>query len=91
MTYQIHITKTAERDLISAADYIEFTLKNPAAADSLLDKAEERISELSSFPEANAVVDDPVLSAWGIRFIVVKPHTTKVACFLKVSCDTCSL
>ena len=74
MTYQIHITKTAERDLVSATDYIEFTLKNPSAADSLLDKAEERISELSSFPEANAVVDDPVLSAWGIRFTVINNY-----------------
>lgn len=74
MTYQIHITKTAERDLVSAADYIEFTLKNPTAADSLLDKAEEKISELSFFPEVNAVVDDPVLSAWGIRFTVINNY-----------------
>ncbi len=29
MNYHIHITQTAERDMISAADYIEFTLKNP--------------------------------------------------------------
>lgn len=74
MTYQIHITKTAERDLVGAADNIEFTLKNPSAADNLLDKAEEKISELSSFPEVHAVVDDPVLSAWGIRFTVINNY-----------------
>ena len=71
MTYQIHITKTAERDLAGAADYIEFALKNPSAADNLLDKVEEKISELSDFPEVHAVIDDPVLSAWGIRFTVI--------------------
>ena len=29
MSYSIHITATAERDILRAADYIEFTLKNP--------------------------------------------------------------
>ncbi len=36
MSYRIYITSTAERDIMSAADYIEFTLKNPKAADDLL-------------------------------------------------------
>lgn len=74
MTYQIHITKTAERDLINAADYIEFTLKNPTAADTLLDLAETKISQLASFPETHAIVDDSVLSAWGIRYIVINNY-----------------
>ena len=36
MSYQIHITSTAEHDIMQAADYIEFTLKNPDAAENLL-------------------------------------------------------
>ena len=28
MSYQVHITSTAEHDIMCAADYIEFTLKN---------------------------------------------------------------
>ena len=32
MNYQVHITKTAEHDIAKAADYIEFVLKNPQAA-----------------------------------------------------------
>ena len=36
MSYQVHITSTAEHDIMRAADYIEFTLKNPNAADNLL-------------------------------------------------------
>lgn len=39
MSYSIHITATAERDILRAADYIEFTLKNPTAAEHLLDAA----------------------------------------------------
>ena len=37
MNYIIHITNTAQRDILNAADYIEFVLKNPKAADNLLD------------------------------------------------------
>ena len=36
MNYTIHITNTAQRDILNAADYIEFVLKNPKAADNLL-------------------------------------------------------
>ena len=39
MSYSIHITATAERDILRAADYIKFTLKNPTAAEHLLDAA----------------------------------------------------
>ncbi len=43
MKYQLHITQSAERDLIQAADYIEFVLKNPQAADDLLAEADKKI------------------------------------------------
>lgn len=74
MIYDIHITRAAERDLSSAADYIEFVLLNPQAADDLLDEAEKEIGELSTLPEKFALVDDPVLKAWGIRFTLVKNY-----------------
>lgn len=70
MSYKLHITKAAERDLIDAADYIEFTLKNPEAADQLLDIAEERFNSLISNPEIHPIVDDPILS----RFIVINNY-----------------
>ena len=41
MSYQVYITSTAEHDIMRAADYIEFTLKNPDVADNLLDAATE--------------------------------------------------
>jgi plasmid stabilization system protein ParE len=74
MTYKIHITKAAERDLISAADYIEFTLCNPQAADALLNRADQLISSLSNHPERYAIVDDPVLRGWAIRFVQVNNY-----------------
>lgn len=74
MSYHIHITKTAERDLNNALDYIEFVLKNPTAADHLMDVAEKEINSLGEFPTSKALIDDPVLSAWGIRFIKVNNY-----------------
>jgi plasmid stabilization system protein ParE len=74
MSYGIHITRAAERDLSSAADYIEFVLLNPQAADDLLDEAEKKIGGLSTFQEMFALVDDPVLKAWGIRLTLVRDY-----------------
>ena len=71
MTYKIIITQTAEIDLNGAADYIEFTLLNPQAANDLLDKVEEAIGSLSDNPQIHKLVDDPVLKAWGIRYVLV--------------------
>ena len=62
MSYQVHITSTAEHDIMRAADYIEFTLKNPDAADNLLDAATEQISSLADLPQKFRLVDNTVLS-----------------------------
>ena len=69
-TYQVHITRRAERDLARAQDYIEFSLKNPQAADDLLDEAERELSSLKQMPERFAIVDDNLLASWGIRFVI---------------------
>ena len=74
MSYNIHITATAERDMINASDHIEFVLKNPKAADDLLDEAELKINSLADFPEKFKLVDDPVLASWGIHFVVVNGY-----------------
>ena len=37
MTYSVHITTAAERDVANATDYIDQVLKNPKAADELLE------------------------------------------------------
>ena len=71
MNYRIHIAQAAEKDISHAADYIEFVLKNPQAADHLLDEAEKQINSLLSFPEKYPLVEDKLLASWGIRFVNV--------------------
>ena len=59
MSYQVYITSTAEHDIMRAADYIEFTLKNPDAADNLLDAATERIDSLADLPLSLIHISEP--------------------------------
>ena len=74
MSYRLHITGTAERDLTQAADYIEFVLKNPSAADALLEEADRKINALLLFPKKHPLADDKLLASWGIRFVQVKNY-----------------
>lgn len=74
MSYRLHITSTAERDLTQSADYIEFVLKNPSAADSLLEEADRKINALLPFPKEHPLVDDKLLASLGIRFVQVKNY-----------------
>ena len=71
MGFSVHITKAAERDILGAADYIEYTLKNRKAADDLLNLFEKKISQLVDFPLAHPIIDDPVLKTWQIRFVMI--------------------
>lgn len=84
MNYDIHITRSAEKDLNNAVDYITYVLKNPQAADDLLVETGNKIEELSSFPEKFALIDDPVLKAWGIRFTIIKNYIA----FYRISEET---
>lgn len=74
MSYRLHITGTAERDLTQSADYIEFVLKNPSAADALLEEADRKINALLPFPKEHPLADDKLLASWGIRFVQVKNY-----------------
>lgn len=74
MSYSIHITATAEQDLINALNHIEFVLKNPKAADDLLDESKFKINSLAEFPAEFRLVDDMLLASWGIRFVVVSGY-----------------
>ena len=74
MSYRIIISQKAEKDIIEAADYIEFILHNPKAADDLLDKVTEAIENLSVMPAKFEIVDEPVLKAWGIRIFSINNY-----------------
>lgn len=60
--------------MADASDYIDFVLKNPKAADELLNEAETKINALSLFPDKSPLVDDPLLASWGIRFTQAKNY-----------------
>lgn len=52
MNYFIHVTDKADQDLGESFDYIDLTLKNPLAADVLVDTAEKKLAQLPLFPNA---------------------------------------
>lgn len=74
MSYHLHITSAAERDIFQAADYIEFVLKNPKAADDLLEETDQKINALLPFPLEHPIVEDKLLAAWGVRFTQIKNY-----------------
>ena len=74
MNYHLHITSVAQRDISQAADYIEFVLKNPKAADDLLEETDQKINALLPFPQEHPIVEDKLLAAWGIRFTQIKSY-----------------
>ena len=74
MSYQLHITSTAEHDIMHAVDYIEFMLKNPQATDNLLDTVTKQIGTLSEFPQKIRIVDNSVLASWEIRFVIINNY-----------------
>lgn len=74
MAYKIYITNTAKRDMSHATKHIEFVLKNPKAANDLLNEINTKINDLISFPERYPLIDDPILSLWKIRFLVIKNY-----------------
>lgn len=74
MNYHLHITSVAQRDISQAADYIEFVLKNPKAADALLEETDQKINALLPFSQEHPIVEDKLLAAWGIRFTQIKNY-----------------
>lgn len=74
MKYTVHLTQRAQRDIESAADYIEYTLLNAKAANELIAIAEDTLASLSDMPQRHMIVSDEVLAAWRIRFIQIKNY-----------------
>ena len=68
------ISKDAKLDIKSASSYIEFTLHNPSATDSLLNELNKEIRALEDNPFISAVVDDPFFKPVGLRFSIIKNY-----------------
>ena len=74
MKYTVRIAERAQRDIEEAADYLEYALKNPQAADSLLDELDSVLSGLEELPERYPPARDEILASWGIRFVRIRNY-----------------
>ena len=70
--YEAKITKQAQEQLKEIFGYISYELLAHAASNTLLDKMEDSIMKLSSFPERFQLVDEEPWQTEGIRKLVVK-------------------
>lgn len=74
MTYNVYNTDQFEEDLNTSLDYIEFSLRNPRAADNLFDEVTRSIASLMHLPKRCAIVDDMLLAAREVRSVAVKSY-----------------
>ncbi len=72
--YIVNISESAEQDLLHAAYYIKYVLKNNAAAMDLIDEVEASFDALRVFPKRHQIVSDPVLAALQLRAVGVKNY-----------------
>ncbi len=67
-SYNVVITKAAQRDLLDIFDYIAFELREPESARRLLSKIRTKIKSLEELPERNPIVSEPKYEAQKIRW-----------------------
>jgi len=72
--YRIDITEPAEQDIQAAAKYISEELKNPMAADRLLNDVGEAVCSLEEMPFRYALVDNATLARLGFRFFPIRNY-----------------
>ena len=74
MTYKTLYSSAAKTDLKEAVLYISNELKNPTAANALLDAVNEELNTLSLFPYAHNIIANKFLSPYEFRFVKVKNY-----------------
>ena len=80
MEYIVHVTSAAERDIGYTIDYIDYVLKNPTAAERLFNQIKLKLPSLSVMPYRCALANDPVLSSWEIRYLMVENYYAFFTC-----------
>lgn len=70
-SYDIDITKPAEKDLHEIGRYISEELLKPDKAVKVVDKIADEIFKLEEMPFRNAIVDDDKLASQGIRKFII--------------------
>jgi len=72
MIYSLYITDIAEEDILAAVQYIANVLKNPAAADNLLDEIERHEKILEETPGIYPFVRDEYMAERGLKYAIIK-------------------
>lgn len=74
MEYKLTITESFESDLDGVLEYISQKLFNPAAADRLLKKAEEKIGLICEDPFMYPFYHNDLISEKGYRYAVISNY-----------------
>ena len=74
MNYSVNITDLAEEDILATVKYISNALKNPIAANNLLDEIEKHEKKLEEMPNIYPFVNDEYLSQKGIKYVIIKNY-----------------
>jgi plasmid stabilization system protein ParE len=74
MNYSVNITDLAEEDILTTVKYISDVLKNPVAANNLLDKIERHEKMLEGTPDIYSFVQDEYLSEKGLRSVRINDY-----------------
>ena len=72
MSYSLNITDIAEEDILATVKYIADILKNPIAANNLLDEIERHEKILEDTPGIYTFVRDEYLAGKGLRYVTIK-------------------
>jgi toxin ParE1/3/4 len=70
-SYDIDVTKPAEKDIFEIGRYIANELLNLDKAVKVIDKIANEIFKLEEMPFRNAIVDDDKLASQGIRKFII--------------------
>jgi toxin ParE1/3/4 len=70
-SYDIDVTKPAEKDIFEIGRYIANELLDPDKAVKVIDKIANEIFKLEVMPFRNAIVDDDKLASQGIRKFII--------------------
>jgi len=72
VNYSLNITYIAEEDILSTVRYIANVLKNPIAANTLLDEIEKHEKILEDTPGIYPFVHDEYLAGKGLKYVSIK-------------------
>lgn len=73
-SYNVVITKPAQRDLLDIFDYIAFELREHETARNLLSKIRAKIISLEEFPERNNIISELKYAEQKIRWCPVENY-----------------